>query len=217
MLSAVVERLLKALRAARPGNVRQFFAVASQPARWELNDVARRLDSQPGRALLDEGLVCFPDSGSGLTPVGRRMDAGGNRRGCRFGGPETPLANGALNLTIRLPEVFRGRLVMTALSLASIDIAVRRRQSRRLAFKVCKTADCYRTQPCKFQRRTHAGRHPCRKRCQVPFSAGFRLGQGRRSLFDISNVHGSLERTFTVAYGRDRRFWVPMSSGVANA
>jgi RNA polymerase sigma factor (sigma-70 family) len=73
MLSAVVERLLKALRAARPGNVRQFFALASQHARWELNDVARRLDTQPSPALLDEGRVSTPDSGSGLTPGGRRM------------------------------------------------------------------------------------------------------------------------------------------------
>jgi hypothetical protein len=38
LLSAVVERLLKALREARPGNVRQFFALANQHMRWELND-----------------------------------------------------------------------------------------------------------------------------------------------------------------------------------
>jgi RNA polymerase sigma factor (sigma-70 family) len=73
MLSAVVERLLKALRAARPGNVRQFFALASQHARWELNDVARRLDAQPSPALLDEGLASTPESDSGLTLGGRRM------------------------------------------------------------------------------------------------------------------------------------------------
>ena len=47
MLGAVVERLLKALREARPANVRQFFALASQHMRWELNDLARRLDEQP--------------------------------------------------------------------------------------------------------------------------------------------------------------------------
>src|SRR3954464_14992636 len=75
MLSAVVERLLKALRAARPGNVRQFFALASQHARWELNDVARRLDAQPNAALLHEGLVSTPDSDSGLSLGGRRMFA----------------------------------------------------------------------------------------------------------------------------------------------
>src|SRR5262245_60666470 len=40
LLGAVVERLLKALEKARPGNVRQFFALANQHMRWELNDLA---------------------------------------------------------------------------------------------------------------------------------------------------------------------------------
>ena len=44
ILSAVVERLIKAMRAVRPGTVRQFFALANQHMRWELNDLARRLD-----------------------------------------------------------------------------------------------------------------------------------------------------------------------------
>src|SRR4051812_7572804 len=44
LLGAVVERLLKALREARPGTVRQFFALAGRHVRWELNDLARRLD-----------------------------------------------------------------------------------------------------------------------------------------------------------------------------
>jgi RNA polymerase sigma factor (sigma-70 family) len=74
MLSAVVERLLKALRAARPGTVRQFFALAGQHMRWELNDMARRLDEQPAAVELREGLVPAPaSSDSGLTPGGRRM------------------------------------------------------------------------------------------------------------------------------------------------
>jgi len=74
MLSAVVERLLKALREARPGNVRQFFALASQHMRWELNDMARRLDEQPAAVELRDGLVPAPaSSDSGLTPDGRRM------------------------------------------------------------------------------------------------------------------------------------------------
>jgi RNA polymerase sigma-70 factor (ECF subfamily) len=74
MLSAVVERLLKALREARPGTVRQFFALACQHMRWELNDMARRLDEQPAVLELDEGLVPAPaGSDSGLTPDGRRM------------------------------------------------------------------------------------------------------------------------------------------------
>jgi hypothetical protein len=33
---AVVERLLKALREARPATVRQFFALVGQHMRWEL-------------------------------------------------------------------------------------------------------------------------------------------------------------------------------------
>jgi RNA polymerase sigma-70 factor (ECF subfamily) len=74
MLSAVVERLLKALRAARPRTVRQFFALACQHMRWELNDMARRLDEQPAALELDEGLVPAPaGSDSGLTPDRRRM------------------------------------------------------------------------------------------------------------------------------------------------
>ena len=74
LLGAVVERLLKALREVRPGTVRQFFALASQHMRWELNDMARRLDEQPAAVELREGLVPAPaSSGSGLTPDGRRM------------------------------------------------------------------------------------------------------------------------------------------------
>jgi RNA polymerase sigma factor (sigma-70 family) len=74
LLGAVVERLLKALREARPRTVRQLFALANQHIRWELNDLARRLDDQPTAAELREGLVPSPaSSGSGLTPKGRRM------------------------------------------------------------------------------------------------------------------------------------------------
>ena len=43
LLGAVAERLLKALRQVRPRTVRQFFALANQHMRWELNDLARRL------------------------------------------------------------------------------------------------------------------------------------------------------------------------------
>jgi len=74
LLGVVTERLLKALREARPETVRQFFALANQHMRWELNDLARRLDEQPAPVELHEGLVPAPDSsGSGLTPSGRRM------------------------------------------------------------------------------------------------------------------------------------------------
>jgi RNA polymerase sigma factor (sigma-70 family) len=74
LLGAVTERLLKALREARPESVRQFFALANQHMRWELNDLARRLDEQPAAVELREGLVPAPaSSSSGLTPNGRRM------------------------------------------------------------------------------------------------------------------------------------------------
>ncbi len=48
MLSAVVERLLKAMREARPGTVRQFFALANQHMRWERNDMAVTWAGYPG-------------------------------------------------------------------------------------------------------------------------------------------------------------------------
>ena len=74
MLGAVVERLLKALPSARPQTVRQFFALVNQPVRWELNDLARRLDAQPAGEELDgERVPAPPGSGSVLTPDGRRM------------------------------------------------------------------------------------------------------------------------------------------------
>jgi RNA polymerase sigma-70 factor (ECF subfamily) len=74
LLGTVVERLLKALREARPATVRQFFALASQHMRWELNDLARRLDEQPAAVELREGRVpAPPSSDSGLSPAGRRI------------------------------------------------------------------------------------------------------------------------------------------------
>src|SRR5262249_35453431 len=60
MFGAVVERLLKALGEARPGPVRQFFALATQHVRWELNDMVRRLDERPAAAELCDRLVPAP-------------------------------------------------------------------------------------------------------------------------------------------------------------
>lgn len=74
MLDAVVERLLKAMRSVRPRTVRQFFALVNQHMRWELNDVARRLDEQPAAHELREEMVPAPaSSGSVLPPQGRRI------------------------------------------------------------------------------------------------------------------------------------------------
>lgn len=76
MLSAVIERMLKALREVRPGTVRQFFHIASQHMRWELNDVARRLDQgQETRPTpLGNSVVApSPDSDSSEGPNALRM------------------------------------------------------------------------------------------------------------------------------------------------
>ncbi len=74
MVDAVVERLLKAMRSVRPQTVRQFFALVNQHMRWELNDLARRLDEQPASLELHEEAVRAPDgSDSTLTPDARRM------------------------------------------------------------------------------------------------------------------------------------------------
>jgi RNA polymerase sigma-70 factor (ECF subfamily) len=74
LLSAVAERLPKALREARPRTAREFFALAGQHMRWELKDLARRLDNRPAAVELREGQLPAPaSSGSGLSPDGRRM------------------------------------------------------------------------------------------------------------------------------------------------
>jgi RNA polymerase sigma factor (sigma-70 family) len=74
LLSGVVERLLKAMRSIRPETVRQFFALVNRHMRWELNDLARRLDEQPTAIKLDEGKVSAPaSSDSVLSLDGCRM------------------------------------------------------------------------------------------------------------------------------------------------
>jgi RNA polymerase sigma factor (sigma-70 family) len=74
LLDGVVTGLLTAMRSVRPQTVRQFFALATQHMRWQLNDLARRLDKQPAVAGLDEeGVPAAPGSSSGLTPDARRM------------------------------------------------------------------------------------------------------------------------------------------------
>jgi RNA polymerase sigma-70 factor (ECF subfamily) len=74
LLDAVVERLLKAMRKVRPRTVREFFALVNQHMRWELNDLARRLDERAKPVELREDIVpAAASSGSVLTPDGRRM------------------------------------------------------------------------------------------------------------------------------------------------
>ena len=60
MLSGVVERMIKAMRVVRPGNVRQFFALANQHMRWELNELARRFDQETRAVELRESAVGGP-------------------------------------------------------------------------------------------------------------------------------------------------------------
>ena len=74
LLGAVVECLIKALRDARPGNVRQFFALANQHMRWELNDLARRLDEHTQPVVLEEEHVADRTAGeSRLSANARRI------------------------------------------------------------------------------------------------------------------------------------------------
>ena len=75
LLGGVVAGLLPALRTTRPQSVRHFFALACQHMRWQLNDLARRLDEQPVAAALAETGVAAPpaSTASGLSPDGRRM------------------------------------------------------------------------------------------------------------------------------------------------
>jgi RNA polymerase sigma-70 factor (ECF subfamily) len=74
MLSAVVERLLKAMREVRPQSVRQFFGLANRHIRWELNDVARRLDAQGLVVGLHDSAVAPPEpSGSSASMKTQRM------------------------------------------------------------------------------------------------------------------------------------------------
>jgi RNA polymerase sigma-70 factor (ECF subfamily) len=74
LLGAVVERLLKALREARPSSVRAFFALANQHIRWELNDLARRFDERTPPVDIYENAVQAPaSSGSELGQDAHRI------------------------------------------------------------------------------------------------------------------------------------------------
>jgi RNA polymerase sigma-70 factor (ECF subfamily) len=64
LLDGVVAGLLSALRTVRPQTVRQFFALANQHMRWQLNDLARLLDKHPRAAALAESGVAAPPGSS---------------------------------------------------------------------------------------------------------------------------------------------------------
>jgi hypothetical protein len=81
-----------AASAERDRTVRPVFVLAHQHRRWELNDLAGRLDTQPAAVGLCAGRVPAPArSGSGLSPDGDRMlpatgerpeDSGRSSTGC---------------------------------------------------------------------------------------------------------------------------------------
>jgi RNA polymerase sigma-70 factor (ECF subfamily) len=75
LLDGVVAGLLRALQKVRPKTVRQFFALANQHMRWQLNDLARLLDERPRAApLAESGFAAPPSSGdSVLSQDARRM------------------------------------------------------------------------------------------------------------------------------------------------
>jgi RNA polymerase sigma-70 factor (ECF subfamily) len=75
LLGDVVAGLLTALRKTRPPTVRRFFALANQHMRWQLNDLARRLDERRAAAALAEsGVAASPAStDSVLSPGARRI------------------------------------------------------------------------------------------------------------------------------------------------
>src|SRR5436305_5808440 len=75
LLGGVVAGLLTALRKVRPETVRQFFALANQHMRWQLNDLARLLDERPrAAALAESGVAATPGSNdSCLSQDARRM------------------------------------------------------------------------------------------------------------------------------------------------
>lgn len=75
MLSSVIERMLKAMREVRPQGVRQFFALANQHMRWELNDLARRLDKEAAAVDVRVSQVAAPaeSSASRISPNTSRI------------------------------------------------------------------------------------------------------------------------------------------------
>ena len=75
LVGGVVAGLITALQKVRPQTVRQFFALANQHMRWQLNDLARLLDQRPRMAAISEsGVVTPPDSNDSiLSQDARRM------------------------------------------------------------------------------------------------------------------------------------------------
>jgi RNA polymerase sigma-70 factor (ECF subfamily) len=74
LLGAVVERLIKAMRNARPTDVREFFALAMKHVRWELNELARELDTQTRELPAPDQIVQKPEEvEEEFSPLARRI------------------------------------------------------------------------------------------------------------------------------------------------
>jgi RNA polymerase sigma factor (sigma-70 family) len=75
LLDGVVAGLISALQKVQPQTVRQFFALANQHMRWQLNDLARLLDNRPSLVAFPEtALIAPPESqDSCLSQDARRM------------------------------------------------------------------------------------------------------------------------------------------------
>ena len=74
LVGGVVAGLITALEQVRPQTVRQFFALANQHIRWQLNDLARLLDNRPrASALAESGVVAPLSNDSTLSQDARRM------------------------------------------------------------------------------------------------------------------------------------------------
>ncbi|MFO0873634.1 MAG: sigma-70 family RNA polymerase sigma factor [Phycisphaerales bacterium] len=70
MLSLLVERLLKAMRQVRPSTVREFFALANQHLRWELNEFARQIARRPPASPLTDDVAAAAGDGESTETVG---------------------------------------------------------------------------------------------------------------------------------------------------
>jgi RNA polymerase sigma-70 factor (ECF subfamily) len=73
LLGGVVAGLLTALRTTRPPTVRRFYALANQHIRWQLNDLAHRLDERPAAAGLAESAVAAWPVSTDLSLDARRI------------------------------------------------------------------------------------------------------------------------------------------------
>jgi RNA polymerase sigma factor (sigma-70 family) len=84
VLSAVVERLIKAMRNVLPTNIREFFALTMKHIRWELNEFARELDTYDCEPLTGDVIAEEPpderdeepnadDDDETFSPLARRI------------------------------------------------------------------------------------------------------------------------------------------------